>query len=208
MKYSLNLSKWNLLLLVVFFTLNSLAQQANDEVGRKAAQKYFTTDANSKSSFGTNVLMIHLGKFTNSVAYSWGANSPLTDSGAAVYGVTYLFEQWHGFDTNLRIDFHEFVIENQKVMKMSVAPIWTFPRVDTQFPLYFGLGGGLGVFFQQVTGRSYLSFDYQLLMGVRFLNMIQNFGVFLEVGMKNHLHLLSTGQFNGTAVSIGGVFNF
>jgi hypothetical protein len=53
-----------------------------------------------------------------------------------------------------------------------------------------------------------LSFDYQLIAGVRFTNLSGRFGLFFEYGLKNHLHLLSDGQVNGTFLSGGAVFSF
>ena len=70
------------------------------------------------------------------------------------------------------------------------------------------MGAGLGVFFRQVEEESNLSFDYQLVLGVRFLDVINSTGFFMEYGMKNHVQLLSDGQVNGNAISAGATFAF
>jgi len=201
--------------LFFFLSFSAIAQNqqsAQPTVGRKAAEKYFQEDRKiveeEHSSSVENVLMLHLGRFINSQAYDWGSTSPLNDTGQALYGITYLFDQWHGMDLNIRIDFHEFNVSNNRAVKIALLPLWTFPKVETRFPLYFGIGGGLGIFMQQLTNKSNLSFDYQFIMGARFLDITPGFGAFVEFGLKNHLHLLSNGQFNGTNFAGGVVFNF
>jgi len=195
--------------LLFFLSFSALAQQP--QVGRKAAEKYFQEDQKligQESSSVENVLMLHLGRFINSQAYDWGSAAQVNDGGQAIYGVTYLFDQWHGMDLNIRADFQEFSLSNNRAVKIALLPLWTFPRAETKFPLYFGIGAGLGIFMQQLSNKSNLSFDYQLVMGARFFDITPGFGAFVEYGLKNHLHILSNGQFNGTAFAGGVVFTF
>jgi hypothetical protein len=95
-----------------------------------------------------------------------------------------------------------------EVTKFSIMPIITFPDASSRFPLYFGVGLGLGVFGNQIPGESTLALDYSLIAGARFFNLWGQTGLFVEGGIKNHLHLLSDGQFNGTFISSGLVFTF
>ena len=111
-------------------------------------------------------------------------------------------------DLNLRFDFNEYQLDSDRATKLSLLPLLTFPPASSHFPLYFGLGAGLGIFFQQIPDESNISFDYQLVAGARFADLIENFGVFVEFGLKNHLQVLSDGQFNGTALTTGAVFTF
>lgn len=195
----------------------SLAQNspaAEPQVGRKAAAKYFQKDADEEGSEpapvsnSDSLLMLHIGGFSSSTSYQWKDNDKRTGVGKATYGITYLFDQWGKLDTNLRFDFIEYKIDDTRATKMSVLPLWTFPMADRKFPLYFGFGAGLGIYFQQLEDESNISLDYQLVAGARFVDIIENFGAFVEFGMKNHLHVLSDGQFNGTALSAGAVFTF
>jgi hypothetical protein len=109
---------------------------------------------------------------------------------------------------NVRFDFTEYKLDSDRATKLSILPLITFPSISTRFPLYFGIGAGAGVFFTQVSEESNLSFDYQLITGVRFTDLLEHTGVFVEFGLKNHLLLLSDGQFNGTALSAGAIFTF
>jgi hypothetical protein len=59
-----------------------------------------------------------------------------------------------------------------------------------------------------VDQESNISLDYQLVTGLRFPDLFENAGFVMEFGMKNHLHILSDGQLNATALSIGAIFSF
>lgn len=192
------------------------AQAQQPKVGRKAASAYFAKDADASqethsrsSAGGENVLMLHLGKYVGSQAYQWKDSGKQDNVGRASYGVSYLFDEWGGLDTFIRVDFNEYDVNGTKASKLSLLPLWTFPRAESRFPLYFGIGAGLGVFFTQVEGESNLALDYQLVAGARFMDLADtNGGFFIEYGMKNHLHILSDGQLNGTVVTGGAIFTF
>lgn len=208
-------------LIVLIFTLiafsnNAFAQEP--KVGRKAAAKYFgkevepsrevANDGAHEFAGGSNVLMIHVGGYSSSICYRCKGSDSKSGSGKASYGVTYLYDQNGGLDMNLRFDFNEYKLDDERATKLSLMPLWTFPKAETKFPLYFGFGAGLGIFFTQIESESNLSLDYQLVGGARFMDVIENFGGFIEFGLKNHLYLLSDGQFNGTALTAGAIFSF
>ena len=111
-------------------------------------------------------------------------------------------------DLSIRADFNEYATSGEKPMKMSLMPLITFPESAAKFPLYFGIGAGFGVFFRQIQGESAVTFDYQLVAGARFFDIYENTGFFIETGLKNHLQLMSNGQYNGTFLSAGAVFTF
>lgn len=186
------------------------------EVGRKKAAEYFDKEIEpAKETFekatkgsSEHLLMLHIGSYTNSTAYAWKGSDKRDGVAKSSYGVTYLFDQWHNIDVNLRADFNEFKLDDTRATKLSLMPLLTLPMAESHFPLYFGIGAGVGVFFTQVEQESSLSFDYQLMVGARFTELIENFGVFIEYGLKNHLHALSDGQLNATAISGGAVFTF
>ncbi|MEZ0391852.1 MAG: hypothetical protein ACAH59_06535 [Pseudobdellovibrionaceae bacterium] len=204
------------LLTFIIFHLE-MAQAQSPRVGRKEAAKYFSSDLEPSSETasrapssagGDRLLMLHIGAYSQSASYNWKDSDKRQGVGKATYGVTYLYDQWSGIDVNIRFDFNEYKIDDESATKLSAMPLWTFPMSESRFPLYFGAGVGAGVFFTQLPEESNISFDYQLIAGARFMDLIENFGAFVEFGLKNHLHLLSDGQFNGTAWSAGAVFTF
>jgi len=208
-------------LFLFIFVTAEVAQAQSQRVGRRAAAKYFSKDVepdretasesesqSSPSYEGGRLLMLHLGGYSQSSSFAWKDSTRRNGVGKATYGVTYLYDQWAGIDVNIRFDFNEYKIDEERASKLSAMPLWTFPKAETKFPLYFGAGLGPGIFFTQLSDESNISFDYQLIVGARFQDLYENAGAFIEFGMKNHLHLLSDGQFNGTALSAGAVFTF
>lgn len=207
-------------------------------VGRQAAAKYFqkrqtasndvddqgsgpsayssgSGNSSSSSSFqgsGDHYLALHFGKMMSSQAYDWGPQPMMKDAGDYTAGITYRLGEWkNSMDLNLRLDFIQYTLDGATQthpQKLSFLPMITLPDVSSRFPLYFGVGMGPGVFLQQVDGKAPLSLDYQLIAGARFFNVVDNAGFFIEAGLKNHLLLWNSGQFNGTFLAAGAVFTF
>lgn len=190
----------------------AFAQESQPVVGRDAAARYFQKRdpaQNYGSGPSDHYLAIQLGRYMNSQSYDWGKNGQQDDVGGNSVGVTYRVGEWqNSMDLNLRIDYAEFDLPGENPQKLSFMPLLTFPDAGSRFPLYFGAGVGLGVFFKQASSKSAISLDYQLVLGARFFDIFENTGFFIEAGLKNHIHLLSSGQFNGTFLSGGLVFTF
>ena len=178
--------------------------------GAEAASKYFQK-RQSEDNVGSDdhFLALHAGKLMSGDAWEWGQHELQRDTGGMSLGVTYRMEEVsNSMDYNLRIDFNEYQILGERPYKMSILPMVVFPEASSRFPLYFGAAAGVGVFFRQTNGESAVSFDYQLVTGARFFNVYENTGFFVETGLKNHLHVLNSGQFNGTFLALGSVFTF
>lgn len=154
-------------------------------------------------------LAIHVGWFANDNAYKWGAAETQENVGRYNFGLTYRMGEWiNSMDLLFRFDVSRMNLAEGGVTKFSLIPLFTFPDASSRFPLYFGAGLGLGAFGTQIAGESALSLDYQLLAGARFFNLWGQTGLFVEGGIKNHIHLFSDGQFNGTFIATGLVFTF
>jgi hypothetical protein len=193
------------------------------KVGRRAAAKYFEkrepsaqnegSQSSEVSSGGSSdhYLALHVGRMMSSQSYEWGQGNQ-TDVGEMTAGVTYRVGEWkNSMDLNIRMDFIEYKVAGngeQKPLKLSLIPLVTFPDASSKFPLYFGFGAGPGIFFRQTENEASLSLDYQLIAGARFFDIFENAGFFVESGLKNHLQLWNSGQFNGTFLSAGAVFTF
>ncbi len=192
-----------------------LAQGGQPQVGREAAAKYFqprtpaqTFNPESRGP-SDHYLALNFGRYMSSQSYEWSKNGQEDDVGRNGFGVTYRIGEWYrSMDLKMRIDYQEFAVAGEHPTKISFVPIISFPDASSKFPLYFGAGIGLGIFMKQVPAKSVLSLDYQLMVGAQFLDIFENTGFFVEAGLKNHLHILSSGQFNGTFLSGGLVFTF
>lgn len=195
---------------------------ATKKTGKESAQEYFKSDAEknevnhpSESSSGPryiqsgeHYLAISAGNHIQGDAWGWGQKEKQKNTGAAFADVTYRYDEWGQTDLDIRIDFSEYSLLDERPMKMAFMPLIVFPEASSKFPLYFGAGAGLGVFFKQLPDESNVTFDYILFMGARFFNVYGSTGFFIETGLKNHLHLTSDGQFNGTYLAGGAVFTF
>ncbi len=192
----------------------SSAGHSQPVVGRDAAAQYFgerRPQNDEVTSVGSHehFLGLHIGTHMGTEAYEWGQRGREDDVGKLTYGLTYKFDEWGSrADYNLRIDFNEYELKGEKPYKMSIMPLITFPESSSKFPIYFGAGLGVGVFFKQLKEETPLTLDYQLIIGARFFDVFQNTGFFVETGMKNHLQILTSGQVNGTFLSAGALFTF
>ena len=181
--------------------------------GKKAAQKFFgnskqSESSSSVSSSSDHYLAVGLGAFVNSTSHKWSFDPE--DPGEFTANVTYRFGEWaNSMDLMFRLEYQTFDVDaNKDPKKFSLMPVIIFPDARSAFPVYFGAGAGIGIFMSQPDDESNLSFDYQLFIGGRMLNIMDSFGLFLETGIKNHVHLLSSGQFDGVFVTFGSVFTF
>jgi hypothetical protein len=217
-------------LLTVLFTLPgslALAQQVEvtdqgqTPVGRARAEKYFQARqarqshqdvaqrSPAQSSNGNpRYLALHIGTFFDDQSYNWTRGNH-SDRARLNLGVTYRMGEWvNSMDFLLRSELTTYKFDEGDARKLSFIGMITFPDANSKFPLYFGAGLGPGVFIKQLHNKSVLTLDYQLVAGARFFNVIDTIGFSVEIGMKNHFHLLSGGQFNGLAITVGTVFSF
>jgi hypothetical protein len=207
-----SMGKITLILVSIF--LVSFQALAEPVVGRGAATGYMGKAPVSEEKLSyvgsrNHYLALHLGKLVNAESWKWGKNSKSKNVGSATVGVTYRVKEW--MDTTdflIRIDFNEYDIDGKKPQKLSFLPMILFPEASSEFPLYFGAGLGLGVFFKQLDAESSLALDYQLIVGIRFFDVFENVGLFLESGLKNHIQLTDDGQVNSSFISTGALFTF
>ncbi|MEQ1878850.1 MAG: hypothetical protein ABL958_19580 [Bdellovibrionia bacterium] len=180
------------------------------EGDKRPALKYFQNrKPSSESAPREHFLGLHIGGFIDSESYKWGAMDKSEDNGKMTIGVTYRMGEWTStMDLLLRVDFNAYELVDGKPIKMTVMPLLVFPEANSKFPLYFGIGLGAGVYFKQISQESALALDYQLIGGVRLFDVFESTGFSFEMGLKNHLHLLSDGQFNGVFAAAGVIFTF
>lgn len=193
------------------------------ETGKKKAGSYFQTrkaakatgqdrqpadDGGGGSAGAPRYLALHIGTFFSDQGYKWGLGKQ-DDIGELNAGLTYRLGEWvNSMDFAMRVEYTSYSLDEGPARKLSVLPIITFPDANSHFPLYFGAGVGAGFFLKNIRKESALALDYQIFGGARFLNVIQSLGFMAEVGLKNHLHVFSDGQFNGFFVNVGTVFTF
>ena len=216
-------------ILTLLFSFSAVAQMVEvkdeaapaeaDSSGKAKAEGYFKDRKASKvapvrrgaedaSSGPPRFLALHVGTFFSDEAYKWGRGDQ-NNIGRLNAGVDYRLGEWvNAADLSLRLDFTSYSLDEGTARKLSVGAIVTFPDANSRFPLYFGIGMGPGFFIKQIHNESAVAFDYSLLAGARFLEVIEQIGFMVEVGLKDHLHLFSDGQYNGIYINVGSVFAF
>ncbi len=185
------------------------------KTGHKAAAKYMGQRPEDSDSRGpasiakeSHYMAVHIGTFVGDDSYKWGSEHE-SNIGKLNIGVTYRLGEWaNAADLDFRADFSTFNLAEGAASKLSLLPVVIFPDASSHFPLYFGAGAGPGFYLKQISGQSQISFDYQLFLGARFFNILDSTGFFVEAGIKNHFHLLSNGQYDGSFVAIGALFTF
>lgn len=190
------------------------------KTGRESAQDYFKVRKKARSSSevsmnrepaaasGVRYLTLHIGTFVDEGVYKWGVGNS-DDVGQLNFGVSYKVGEWvNSMDLLFRADFTTYTLGNGRAQKLSLLPMITFPDANSRFPLYFGGGLGPGIFFKQIDDEGSLSLDYQLVAGARFFDVLNSIGFMFETGIKNHILLLSDGQYNGVFINLGTVFAF
>lgn len=155
------------------------------------------------------MLMIQVGKFISDRTYQWGVPKS-TDNGEWLFGFTYKMSELQNVgDVFLRAEVQNYNLPKGDARKLSLTALFTLPDGASQFPLYFGVGLGPGIFFKQLPDESVLSLDYSLVVGGRLLNLWESTGLFIETGLKDHVHLLTNGHFaEAIFISSGVLFTF
>ena len=194
-------------------------EQVNPAAGRDQAAGYFRDRQKARPAgekapvpradgAKPRFLAIHAGSFFGDQGYKWGRGGQGNIAKLNV-GLDYRLGEWiNAADVSLRIDYTTFELSEGLPRKLSVHALVTFPDANSRFPLYFGLALGPGFFIKQIRNESVLALDYGLLAGARMLDVIDKIGFMAEIGLKNHLLLLSDGQFNGFYFNLGCVFAF
>ena len=158
----------------------------------------------------SSYLQFHVGNtFSKDQAFLWGEVRREKQVARMTAGITYRPKGRRKIlDTHLRGDLISFSLQNKRLLKLSLLPLFfTLPSLDSQFPVYVGLGGGLGIFInEQLYDESYFSFDYQFIAGLRLFEVFENIGANFEVAYKNHLFLFNNGGHKALYVSLGVSF--
>lgn len=200
-------------LLVLFMLLLAGVQQVEAvETGKRAAMKYFTGGAKkqiktrqtasiSPTQPGHRILALAVGSLVNSRNYNEGQGQYMGWNAEAFY----LKADQGYFAKGYHLEMQKFSTHLRELTKLSFLLSFSFPR-RLSFPVYLGVAAGPGFFLKQNKGKSQFSFDYKAYLGLR-LNQ-ENSQYFLQTGVKNHVLVLSDGQFVGWFVSSGVAYTF
>lgn len=195
-------------ILILFLFLAGVQQASASSKGRDAAMKYFTKKNKRQLASqpvydpgNSRLIAIAVGSLIDSKNYQW-TQDQLSGWNAEIF---YHQATKGYFGQGYHLELQKFAGENREFSKVSFLLSFTFPR-KLSFPVYLGVAGGPGYFTKQLKGESAFSFDYKAFLGFR-LNEIHS-QYFIQGGIKNHVHVLSDGQFIGWFVSSGVAYRF
>ena len=198
-------------LILILALVGGVHQALAVETGKKAAMKYFTKKPASTSTFKAprgpastsyaQLFSLSAGALVNGKSYQWlddelgGWNLQLSYRRATT---GWLAQAFH-------LEFQKFTTLEEEFSKVSFLLNFVFPR-SISFPVYIGAGAGPGFFLNQYNNESLWTMDYKGYIGLRLNQDHSQF--ILESGVKNHVHMLSDGQFIGWFVSSGVAYKF
>lgn len=182
------------------------------ETGRDAAMKYFTNQPASikaprapassvSGSSGDRLFSISAGTLIQGKSYQWAGE----DIGGWNVQMAYRRSPGTYLAQAIHLEFQKFTENRKEFSKLSLLLNFVFPKSVT-FPVYIGAGAGPGFFLNQLVGESSIAVDYKAYVGLRLNQEHSQF--ILESGVKNHVHMLSDGQFIGWFVSSGVAYKF
>jgi hypothetical protein len=199
-----------IMLLALLFILTTLKLWGAD-TGKTAAMKYFSAKGESNlrgpqslkesTTEYKNLLALSVGTLISSQSYQWDGKNK---EGWSVEG-SYL-RQGENISQGFHLEYQKFNDSfAEELSKVSFLISFTFPA-RVSFPVYIAVAAGPGYFIKQRKDESEFSLDYKAFLGLR-LNQSQS-QYFVQSGVKNHVHVLSDGQFIGWFVSSGVAYKF
>lgn len=153
---------------------------------------------------------IHMSGFLNSSSNKWGSEGKGEDMGRFNFGLTHFRgpSEWIG-DVAIRTELTTYRVNGRQPVKLAALPMLFYPEWTDEFPIYFGVGLGLGIMFNSPKNESAFTFEYQASLGFKFDKIFspsEGWGFFLEGGIKNHLNILSRGEFDSEYIAAGVSF--
>ena len=116
-----------------------------------------------------------------------GSTSHNTGAGRMTAEMTYRMGALSALaDWSLRVDYLGYGLPDGNAAELAFSPVLMIPEATSKFPVYFGIGAGPGIFVQQVSQQSSICMNYQIFGGLRFYDVLENTGFFVEAGLKNN----------------------
>ena len=90
-------------------------------------------------------------------------------------------------DIGLRLSIFSTKLERQRAVLLEITPRISVPEIQTAFPLYIGLGAGLGFYPHYIVRKiPSLSVSGQVFTGLRLVELYHNLGFSGELNLRIH----------------------
>lgn len=188
-----------------------IAKGYGADTGKEAVMKYFAPGRSGQSMIvnrepaslpgNDNLIALSVSGLFNSKSYGW------TEESLKGWGVeaSYQSPMASFFTRGFHLEYQKYITDRAELGKVSLLMSFTFPR-RLDFPVFLAIAAGPGYFTKQKANESEFTIDYKGYAGLRFTQ--QNTQYFLQSGVKNHVHMLSDGQFISWYFSSGVAYKF
>ena len=199
--------------LVLFvFSSSSWGKEENETEHKKSGYRYIIDNYFSKRrSSGTEgrflrnfIIFSGLSFYRESTVKSF---SPFS---SFVLGFNQKIKEIPRFgDVNLQVAMFSSKMEKQKAVLLEITPQIIVPDIRSAFPLYVGLGAGLGFYPRYIVLKiPSLSVHGQFLVGLRFLDLYHNLGLSMEFNLRMQYPFSELEIYIETLGQLGLIFSF
>lgn len=199
-------------LLALFLVFSPSWGKEKPEKSEKSAYRYIIDnyfskrDSSTLSSHYTRSLSIYSG-----LSFYRESSVKLFPSfSSVVFGFNQQIKEIQGFgDVNIQFSFNSLQLERQRAVLLEVMPQFSFPEMRSTFPIYMGLGAGLGFYPRNIIRKKLsLSLSGEFFLGLRFLNLYHNLGFSSEVNLRIHTPFNELEVYLESLVRVALVFCF
>lgn len=112
-------------------------------------------------------------------------------------------------DFGLKAEIQSLRLKTGRATQINVTPVFSLPDEASGFPVYVGLGGGIGFYpYFILDSKPSLSVNFQLFTGIRLADLYENLGINGELTLHAHIPFREERLYMETIVSLGLVFSF
>ena len=112
-------------------------------------------------------------------------------------------------DFSLKTELQNFRLTTGRATQINITPVFSLPEGGNGFPVYVGLGAGLGFYpYHILKGNPFFSLNTQFFVGLRLANLYKNLGLHAELALYMHIPFQDNRLYMDTIASLGVMFSF
>lgn len=193
------------LLLLVFFFFNPVISSGSEGKSYTSSVKRYFSGSGASDQ---RSMVLYLG----SSIYSDNAvkNFKRKPLSSWVLGFQQQIKEISGLgDFNLKTELQNFRLTTGRATQINITPVFSLPESENGFPVYVGLGAGLGFYpYHILKGNPFFSLNTQFFTGLRLTNLYENLGLHVELALYMHIPFQDKRLYMDTIASLGVIFSF
>lgn len=191
------------LLFLVFFSGSSVAT-SESEGSTSIRKRYFAGNGVS----GHRGMVLYLG--SSLYSDSAGKNFKRKPFSSWILGFQQQIKEISNLgDFNLKTELQNFRLNAGRATQINITPVFSLPEMENGFPVYVGLGAGLGFYpYHILKGKPFFSLNTQFFVGLRLPNLYANLGLHAEMVLHMHIPFQDNRLYMDTIANLGIIFSF